>query len=199
MHRFVSRLQVLAGQFRDTPANELLNYTEALAQDIPEGSSRVEQLAIANLLGETLRRLIRAIGAPAQDRLNLNRHTFQQHLKQLRKAYTTKRRDQAVECLELIRRQHDDPALSVAIVASQMRLSRWHLTRTLTRSTGHGFQWHLHAERTRRAAELLAESRLSVKEISASVGYMRANQLDRHFREQHGVTPSQYRRIALLD
>ena len=47
--------------------------------------------------------------------------------------------------------------------------------------------------RCTQAAELLAENRLSIQEISAYVGYIDNNYFVKVFKKQYGMTPSEYR------
>lgn len=195
MHRFVSRLQVLAGRLCESSVSELLDDFDQLAGDIPVVTGRVEQLAVASLLHAALQRLLKVLDCEvALPRTHeLNHKTFGEALQQIRSIPPACKRARLVDLGEIIDRRSAEQELSVAGIAAELKMSRWQLTRTLIRQTGHGFQWHLHAGRIRRAAELLAESTLSIKEISARVGYSRTNQLDRHFRRIVGMTPSQFR------
>lgn len=65
------------------------------------------------------------------------------------------------------------------------------------RHTGHTILWHLHEVRTSRAAELLSRPELSVKEISAAVGYRSTSALDRRFRQYFLASPTIYRARVL--
>jgi YesN/AraC family two-component response regulator len=96
--------------------------------------------------------------------------------------------------LQLIRRRYVEPNLTPSAIAQDLRLSPWHLAHLLKRQTGRGFLQHLHRARIFEAQSLLATSHLSIKEIAASVGYLRTGQLDVYFMRFHGMTPSAYRR-----
>ena len=50
--------------------------------------------------------------------------------------------------------------------------------------------------RMQKAGNLLATSRLSVKEIMAIVGYDNKSHFVRHFRRSFGLAPSEYRKTA---
>lgn len=78
-------------------------------------------------------------------------------------------------------------------LAQELNVSLWHLGHLIKRHTGRTILWHLHQFRTSRAAELLSQPELSIKEISALVGYRSTSALDRHFRLFFGVSPSFYR------
>ena len=55
---------------------------------------------------------------------------------------------------------------------------------------------HLMRLRMQKAGNLLATSRLSVKQIMALVGYDNKSHFVRHFRRSFGLAPSEYRRTA---
>jgi AraC-like DNA-binding protein len=95
---------------------------------------------------------------------------------------------------ELITRQYADPHLDLSTLARAMNLSRGRASRLLKAHGGQRFLDALHAVRTRAAAQLLAHSTLSVKEVAAAVGYRRSNELIRHFRKAYSATPGAYRR-----
>ena len=195
MHRFVTHLQLLAGELNELPPAELLDRFDELAANVPDLPSRVEQLAIGTLLYEALQQLARILGLePCLANSALDRQIFAQVIRRLRELHGSTRVDRRVsEFLRILARRYSEEDLSVAKVADEMRLSRYYLIRILKQSTGHGFRWHLHAHRIDRAKQLLAESMLTVKEIAASVGYTRTSQFDRCFWASVGSTPSKYR------
>jgi AraC-like DNA-binding protein len=91
----------------------------------------------------------------------------------------------------LIEQQACEPHINLRIVAHQVGLSPWHLSRLLNRA-GYGFAQCLHRERIWRAGALLRTS-MSVKEVAAAVGYANTTQFDRRFRVYHHMTPTEYR------
>jgi AraC-like DNA-binding protein len=195
MHRFASHLQVLAGRLTNRSPTTLIDEFDQLAQDIPTVGSRVEQLAVGELLCEALRRLHQALQSEPDSLCAccLTKQTFRDALGVLRVAHLRARPMRISQFRDVLQRRYAESGLSVAKVAESMRLSPCHLTRLLTRHTGHGFPFHLHTKRIARAKQLLAESTLSMKEISGLVGYLRTTQFDRRFRQELGVTPSEYR------
>jgi transcriptional regulator GlxA family with amidase domain len=52
----------------------------------------------------------------------------------------------------------------------------------------------MNALRLKRAARLLADSHLSIKEIAPATGFQDANYFARVFRAAYGCSPSEYRR-----
>lgn len=87
-----------------------------------------------------------------------------------------------------------DPRLTIAAAARAAGLSKWHFSRRVARHTGNGFQAHLHRLRVLRALLVLQDSRLSVKETAARVGYRTAAELHRHMTKHLKLAPSRVRR-----
>jgi AraC family transcriptional regulator len=84
--------------------------------------------------------------------------------------------------------------VSLAELAALVGMSPYHFCRAFRRSVGappHRYQIKLRVER---AKNLLANSPLSIADISASVGYEDQGQLARLFRTEVGMSPSHYRR-----
>jgi AraC-like DNA-binding protein len=90
-----------------------------------------------------------------------------------------------VRLLRIIHRRHADPGLRMSRVAGESGVSIWQAGRLLKRETGMGFCLHLRNERTDDAFRLLRETSLTLKEITASVGYRHPSELSRHFRRRY--------------
>jgi AraC family transcriptional regulator len=104
-------------------------------------------------------------------------------------------RQQIDRVLSAIHSRYHEPDLCLSHLARLANVSPWHLSRVIKETTGRGFIQHLHCHRIAAAHDLIAQSKLSVKEIAAAVGYKSVTQLDRHFRRAYGITPSA-RRMA---
>ncbi|WP_043581930.1 helix-turn-helix domain-containing protein [Geminisphaera colitermitum] len=89
------------------------------------------------------------------------------------------------------RLQHD---LERHSVASIFRVSEDHLTRLFRTHAHCGFVEFVRAERFRLAERLLADSRLSIKEVAAACGFSLSAYFIKRFRQQHGLTPAAWRR-----
>jgi transcriptional regulator GlxA family with amidase domain len=98
-----------------------------------------------------------------------------------------------VRAIKYLQARCGDPRLSLADIALQSRLSKWHFDRLLTSTTGTGFRGHLRMARMARARSLLGTSTLTIKEIAASVGYTHTSQFSRHFKSRFGITATAYR------
>jgi AraC-like DNA-binding protein len=195
MYRFVSQLQVLAGQISDSDPATLIKRFSCLADAIPRCASRVEQIVVGNLLYEALRRVYRALehDVGQLDPYQLDARRFRDALERLRTKQVRHRERRIDEFLCVLKLRYTEPELSAASVAKGMRVSPWHLARLLKRHTDHGFLWHLHSTRIARAKLLLDDSRWTIKEIAAFAGYGSASEFGRHFRAALGLTASQYR------
>lgn len=78
-------------------------------------------------------------------------------------------------------------------LASEVNLSTSHLQHIFKAQTGSCLGRSLTEERLRRAAVLLLESNLSVKEIAYLVGYKHPSSFIRAFERLFGRAPSSYR------
>ena len=103
---------------------------------------------------------------------------------------------QALQRLEpclLYMRQHLDQPLRISTLCSMANLSQSHFFALFKRMTGHSPISYFIRERMRCATELLAQSTLSVKAVSASLGYNDPYYFSRLFKSVYQVAPSVYR------
>mgnify|MGYP001121474243 CR=1 FL=1 len=84
--------------------------------------------------------------------------------------------------------------LSLEAIASEVGLSAFHLSRIFKTATGSTVLDFLTTVRMEEARRLMRETSLSIKEISARVGYNDQNYFSRVFRRLTGTTPSAFRR-----
>lgn len=89
-------------------------------------------------------------------------------------------------------------SLTLETVAKEAGISATHLNRQFNEALGMTVGQYIAYCRSRKAAELLAHSDLTVQEISAYVGYLDNNYFVKVFKRQFHVTPTEYRkRIAV--
>ena len=84
--------------------------------------------------------------------------------------------------------------LTVAELAQQAGMSRYHFTRLFRAHTGLPPAAWLAEQRIKEAARLLRLTTIPLKEIAARCGYPNANYLSRVFRKHTGIPPAAYRR-----
>ncbi|WBY02524.1 helix-turn-helix domain-containing protein [Ramlibacter tataouinensis] len=84
----------------------------------------------------------------------------------------------------------------IATLAREFCVSQRTLARRVQRTTGKGPLALLQGVRLRRARTLLEQSRLSVEQVAAAVGYSDATALRRLMRKATGANPSRYRAPA---
>jgi AraC family transcriptional regulator, regulatory protein of adaptative response / methylphosphotriester-DNA alkyltransferase methyltransferase len=114
----------------------------------------------------------------------------------VRASTVQRRRELYREALEVIRRRHGDPDLSLARVAHEIATSRRQLQRALAEVGGTSFSRELQRARMARAAQLLLSGKLPVQVVAGAVGYRQAAQFAKVFRRHHGVSPSRFRRTS---
>jgi AraC-like DNA-binding protein len=87
-------------------------------------------------------------------------------------------------------------AYNISDLAAQLHLSPSHLQRLFKRETGLRMGEWLIALRLQKAAYLLANSYLSVKEIARSVGYEHVSSFIRAFERRYVLPPTRFRERA---
>jgi transcriptional regulator GlxA family with amidase domain len=83
--------------------------------------------------------------------------------------------------------------LALDDVARRVASSRRQLQRAYAEIGNTTFREHLTAVRMQRAAELLGDRGLTVRDVARRVGYRQPAQFAKAFRRHHGVAPSDYR------
>jgi len=86
-----------------------------------------------------------------------------------------------------------NPMLTVEDLASQTGISRVHLHRKLKELTNQTPRDFIRNTRLKKAAEMLAEKKHSIAELSDAVGFSNPDSFTVAFKELFGVTPTEYR------
>jgi AraC-like DNA-binding protein len=89
--------------------------------------------------------------------------------------------------------------LSLEEIAAAAYLSPFHFARLFKKATGATPHAYLAALRLARAQRLLAETDLSITEISGRVGYQSASHFAKSFHQATGLTPREFRRSLIKD
>jgi transcriptional regulator GlxA family with amidase domain len=87
-------------------------------------------------------------------------------------------------------------AYKITDLAAQLRMSTSHLQRLFKRETGVRIGEWLITQRLQKAAYLLSNSYLSVKEIAGAAGYEHMSSFIRAFERVYVVPPTRYRETA---
>jgi len=101
----------------------------------------------------------------------------------------------AVE-VRVLRTIESGTAYKITDLAAQLRMSTSHLQRLFKRETGVRIGEWLITLRLQKAAYLLANSYLSVKEIARAAGYEHMSSFIRAFERVYVDTPTRYREVA---
>jgi AraC family transcriptional regulator len=90
-----------------------------------------------------------------------------------------------------------DRDLSLQEIAAASYSSPFHFARLFKKLTGTSPHAYLATMRTKRAQLLLAETDLSVTQISSRVGYASASHFTKAFRQSTGLTPKAFRKALV--
>ncbi len=100
--------------------------------------------------------------------------------------------NQDVRTLILYLQQHHAERISLDSLSATVNLNRSYLCRLFKRETGESLFQYLARLRLERAAGLLLQEELSIREIAARVGIDDPFYFTRMFKKQYGVAPSEY-------
>ncbi len=94
-----------------------------------------------------------------------------------------------------------DPSKTVLELARAVNLSASRLGHLFRVQVGTDLSSFLRHARLERAAKLLRQTEMSIKEIAATIGYHHSSSFDRSFEKKFDVAPADYRRKhrALMD
>jgi len=90
---------------------------------------------------------------------------------------------------------HFDEPLRMDMLAERAHLSPRHFGRIFASNYGMPPMEYLQRLRLRSACDLLRRSHITVTRIAQECGYRDGNLFSRQFREQYGITPTQYRKL----
>lgn len=103
--------------------------------------------------------------------------------------------DRAQYLLEYIQQHiHQPELLKLEVLADKFHLSPTYAGRFFKRNFGEDFRQYVSLNRLRRVEEMLVNTRMSIKEIAAHMGYVDSCYLNKLFRQHHGMTPIQFRK-----
>ena len=90
---------------------------------------------------------------------------------------------------------HLEEDISLEQAADISGVSSFYLSKLFKEEKGETFINFISGKRLEKARQLLAETELSIKEITAAVGYNDQNYFSRIFKSKYGLSPKEYRKI----
>ncbi len=84
---------------------------------------------------------------------------------------------------------HLDRDLSLAAIAAEINMSRYHFSRLFKQATGLSVHQYVIERRVERSKQLLLQGDLNVAEVAFQVGFANPSHLSFHFKRVVGVTP----------
>ena len=94
---------------------------------------------------------------------------------------------------KVIEAQYCDPDFSISVLADCFQVTPANMSYHVKEMLDINFIEYIWQLRLKRAQKLLTDSDLSIDEISIKVGYLNTSSFRRKFKQDTGITPSQYR------
>ena len=89
---------------------------------------------------------------------------------------------------------HQPELLTLNILADRFHLSPKYVGRFFKRNFGEDYKQYLSRNRLKRVEDMLINTRMTIKEIAAQMGYADSCYLNKLFIQHHGMTPLQFRK-----
>ena len=119
--------------------------------------------------------------------------------KQAREAEGQREQPDAVrQVLQIVESEYHTP-LSITEIAARLYLNPAYLGQMVRRATGVTFNRHLLRVRLDHACRLLRQTRLTVREVAATVGIRDVNYFSTQFRREFAMSPNAYRGLAAAE
>ncbi|MBI1748458.1 MAG: helix-turn-helix transcriptional regulator [Acidobacteria bacterium] len=93
--------------------------------------------------------------------------------------------------LEIIGRDYDN-RLSMIRLACAVHLSPSRFSHLFHQEVGQSYKGYVHQFRMRKAADMLIDGRLPIKQIADRIGFVHSRNLARAFKQHFGKIPSRY-------
>jgi len=104
-----------------------------------------------------------------------------------------------VRIRKILLRIHEIPVVSVRELARLVKLSSSRLSHLFKAETGLELRHFLLNAKLEKAAELLRDTDMQIKEISHTIGYHHVPSFDRVFRKKFNLSPADYRKRQPLE
>lgn len=99
---------------------------------------------------------------------------------------------------QLIEESYCQPNFSIYELADKLQISFTYASNLIKKKLNQNFSDYLWTLRFEKAKELLTTTDMSIDEISVAVGYLNPSSFRRKFKQETGITPSQYRTAETL-
>ena len=103
------------------------------------------------------------------------------------------------KAINIVEKHISETEFSVELLGEALGLSRGHLYRKLMAITGKSPSEFIRLVRLKRAKQLLEKSQLQITEIAYQVGFNSRNHFTMKFKEEFGISPSEYVRTLKTD
>lgn len=97
------------------------------------------------------------------------------------------------KAIQIVEANIGEPEFSVEELAASLHISRSYFYKKMVKITGKKPIEFIRTIRMKRARQLLAESQLQVAEIAYMLGYNSPKVFSKHFKEEFGVSPSEFK------
>lgn len=87
--------------------------------------------------------------------------------------------------------------ITLSLIAQRINISENYISRLFKSDTGINLITYINIRKMEKARDLLCDTEMSVKEISAAVGYEDQSYFNRTFCKMFGISPTEYRRLLL--
>lgn len=94
---------------------------------------------------------------------------------------------------ETIQKEYSSPDFSISVLADTFHVSIAYMSYLFKKGFDVNFSDYLWNIRMKKAEELLSETDMNIDQISIQVGYLNTSSFRRKFKQETGLTPSQYR------
>ncbi len=102
-------------------------------------------------------------------------------------------RQMVEKAIQIVEENIGDPDFSVEELATSLHISRSYFYKKMVKITGKKPIEFIRTIRMKRARQLLAESQMQVAEIAYMLGYNSPKVFSKHFKEEFGVSPSEFK------
>lgn len=97
------------------------------------------------------------------------------------------------KAIQIVEENIGEPEFSVEELAASLNISRSYFYKKMVKITGKKPIEFIRTIRMKRARQLLAESQMQVSEIAYMLGYNSPKVFSKHFKEEFGVSPSEFK------